>query len=145
MLKDTVFLTSTDTTIGFVSQNSKRLNAIKARPKDKKFIKAVNSLDTLKSFTRVPKKYKNSLRRAKKSTFIIKNDSFRVISDSSHLLLLNRLKWAYTTSANLSGKDFDAKFATTNADIIIYPLEVKNRKASAIFAINNYTIKRVRA
>ena len=43
MLKDKVFLTQTDTTIGFVSQNTDRLTAIKQRSPHKYYIKAVNS------------------------------------------------------------------------------------------------------
>ncbi|MDY0195317.1 MAG: Sua5/YciO/YrdC/YwlC family protein [Sulfurovaceae bacterium] len=145
MLKDKVFLTSTDTTIGFVSQNSDKLNNIKQRPKDKKFIKAVNSLDTLKSMTRVPDMHKKMVRRATKSTFIIKDESFRVINDEHHLLLLDRLQWAYTTSANLSGKEIDVQFALQNADIIIYPLNEKRSKASQIFRLGTKKIKRLRA
>ena len=145
MLKDKVFLTSTDTTIGFVSQNSDRLNQIKQRPKDKKFIRALNSLDTLKLMTRVPDIHKKRVRRAQKSTFIIKEESLRVIKDEHHLLLLNRLQWAYTTSANLSGKEYEEAFAVQNADIIIYPLDLKNTKASQIFKLGTKTIKRLRA
>ncbi len=145
MLKDKVFLTSTDTTIGFVSQNSDKLNEIKQRPKEKKFIKAVNSLDTLKSMTRVPDMHKKMVRRAQKSTFIIKGKSFRVINDKHHLLLLDRLQWAYTTSANLSGKEYDEIFAVQNADIVIYPLDPKNTKASQIFKLGTKKIKRLRA
>ena len=145
MLKDKVFLTSTDTTIGFVSQNSDKLNEIKQRPKEKKFIKAVNSLDTLKSMTRVPDMHKKMVRRAQKSTFIMKGESFRVINDEHHLLLLDRLQWAYTTSANLSGKEIDVEFATRNADIIIHPLNEKRSKASQIFKLGIKKIKRLRA
>ncbi len=145
MLKDKVFLTSTDTTIGFVSQNSDKLNEIKQRPKEKKFIKAVNSLDTLKSMTRVPDMHKKMVRRAQKSTFIMKGESFRVINDEHHLLLLGRLQWAYTTSANLSGKEIDVEFATRNADIIIHPLNEKRSKASQIFKLGIKKIKRLRA
>ena len=57
-MKDKVFLTQTDTTIGFVSQNADRLSEIKQRPPHKHYIKAVNSLHTLKTFARVPQKYK---------------------------------------------------------------------------------------
>lgn len=145
MLRDKVFLTSTDTTIGFVSQNSDKLNEIKQRPKGKKFIRALNSLDTLKSMTRVPGIHKKMVRRSQKSTFIIKDESFRVVKNEHHLLLLDRLQWAYTTSANLSGKEYDEIFAVQNADIIIYPLDPKNTKASQIFSLGTKKIKRLRA
>lgn len=143
MLKDKVFLTSTDTTTGFVSQNSDRLNEIKQRPKDKKFIKALNSFDTLKSITRIPIMHKKRVRRAEKSTFIIKDESFRVVKDKCHLLLLDRLKWAYSTSANPSGRGYDEDFAYKNADIIVVPLR-QNGQASSLFKLGKRKIKRLR-
>jgi len=144
MLKDLVFLTNTDTTIGFVSQNSTKLDFIKNRPPHKKYIKAINSLKTLKQHTRVPKRFKNQIRRQKKATFILPSgNSYRVIRDKSHLQLLHRLKWAYTTSANLSGKEYDEVFATKSADIVIYPLKPTN-KISTIYKINSIQIKRIR-
>lgn len=144
MLKDKVFLTSTDTTMGFVSQNKDKLNDIKKRSKDKKFIVAINSFDALKKITRVPCNYKKMVRRSIKTTFIVKNESFRVIDEKHHSMLLDRLKWAYTTSANLSGNAYDEEFAKENADVVVYPLESKNAKASAIFKLGIRNIKRLR-
>jgi tRNA A37 threonylcarbamoyladenosine synthetase subunit TsaC/SUA5/YrdC len=144
MLKDKVYLTQTDTTIGFVSQNAQRLTAIKQRPPHKYYIKAVNSLHTLKHFTRVPSFHKNRLRRANKSTFILANGhSYRVIRDPQHLLLLNRLKWAYTTSANLSNLPYDETFAKNSADVIITPLKA-TQQASDIYKLGKKTLKRIR-
>jgi len=144
MLKNKVFLTQTDTTIGFVSQNTDKLTSIKQRPSHKHYIRAVNSLETLKTFTRVPRQHKNRVRRAKKTTFIMPNSySYRVIYDKHHLLLLNRLKWAYTTSANLSGKAYDEHFARSVADIIIEPLNLKN-KASKIYKLGLTGLQRIR-
>ncbi len=143
-LKNLVFLTQTDTTIGFVSQNADRLTSIKQRPPHKHYIKAVNSLQTLKTFTRVPSSHKNRVRRANKTTFIMPNThSYRVIREQHHLLLLNRLKWAYTTSANLSNFSYDKKFAKEAADVIIYPLQEK-QQASNIYKLGNYALKRIR-
>ena len=94
MLRDLVFLTQTDTTIGFISQNAEKLTQIKQRPPHKHYIKALPSLKTLKSFARIPNSHKNRVRRSKKTTFIMPNgDSYRVIQDRHHLLLLNRLGW----------------------------------------------------
>ena len=144
MLKNKVFLTQTDTTIGFVSQNAKKLTEIKQRPPHKYYIKAVNSLQTLKEFTRVPSSHKNRVRRANKTTFIMPNmHSYRIVRDQHHLLLLNRLKWAYTTSANLSNFSYDEKFAKEAADVIISPLAEK-QQASDIFKLGKYIIKRIR-
>ena len=144
MLKDKVFLTQTDTTIGFVSQNAEKLTAIKQRPPHKHYIKAVNSLQTLKYFTRVPTSHKNTVRRAKKITFIMPNGlSYRVVKDTHHLLLLNRLTWAYTTSANLSNQDYDEGFAKKTADIVVEPL-TQIQQASYILKLGRTTIKRIR-
>jgi len=144
LFSDKVFLTQTDTTIGFVSQNAQRLTNIKQRPPHKHYIKAVDSLKTLLSFTRVPTKHKNQVRRAKKTTFImLRGDSYRVIYDNHHLLLLKRLKWAYTTSANLSNQAYDEGFARKNADVVIEPL-IQDQKASNIYKLGKHTLKRIR-
>ena len=143
-LLNDVFLTQTDTTIGFVSKNSQRLTAVKKRPPHKHYIKAVNSLHTLKQFARVPQVHKKRVRRADKTTFILPNNySYRVIKEKHHLLLLNRLKWAYTTSANLSGADYDDTFAQAVTDTIITPLK-QHQKASTIIKLGKYTHKRIR-
>jgi len=142
--KNLVFLTQTDTTIGFISQNTEKLTQIKQRPPHKHYIKAVNSLETLKTFTRVPSSHKNKVRRAKKTTFILPNTySYRLIKDEHHLLLLDRLTWAYTTSANLSDQPYDETFAKEAADVIISPLK-SNSQVSNIYKINHRTIKRIR-
>ena len=144
MLKDKVFLTQTDTTIGFVSQNADKLTAIKQRPPHKHYIKAVNSLKTLKSFTRVPSHHKNRVRKSRKTTFILpEGNSYRLIEDKHHLLLLDRLKWAYTTSANLSNQEYDESFAYEKADIVIEPL-TGPQSASRIYKLGKITIKRIR-
>jgi len=140
-----VFLTLTDTTIGFVSQDSNRLNKIKQRPENKKFITALNSLDTLKKFTRVPTNHKKMVRRATRTTFIIRDESFRVVKDDNHLKLMDRLKWAYTTSANLSGEEYNEEFAFNCADVIISPLSQHKSKASQILKLGTRNIKRLRA
>jgi len=92
----------------------------------------------------VPQKYKNKVRRARKTTFIMPNGySYRVIQDKHHLLLLDRLKWAYTTSANLSNQSYDESFAREKADVIIEPLK-KTDQASQIYRLGKYSLKRIR-
>jgi tRNA A37 threonylcarbamoyladenosine synthetase subunit TsaC/SUA5/YrdC len=142
--KDLVFLTATDTTIGFVSQNAKKLNQIKQRPQNKLFITTLPSLDTLNVLTRVPDMHKKRVRRSQKTTFIMPSgDSYRVVYDCKHSLLLNRLGWAYSTSANLSGKGYDEEFAHKSADIIVAPLE-QNGQASSLFKLGKHKIQRLR-
>ena len=143
-MEDLVFLTQTDTTIGFVSQNADRLTQIKQRPPHKHYIKAVNSLATLRTFSRVPQAHKKRVRRSKKTTFIMPNGhSYRVIKDKHHLLLLDRLKWAYTTSANLSGEGYDESFARENADVVIEPIN-ESKQASKIYKLGKESLKRIR-
>lgn len=144
MTDKNVYLTQTDTTIGFVSQNEVRLTEIKQRPPHKHYIMAVNTLQTLQTFTRVPSSHKNRVRRAKKTTFIMPNThSYRVVKDRHHLLLLDRLKWAYTTSANLSGSDYDEQFCKKMADVIIEPLST-NAKASNIYKLGKSNLRKIR-
>lgn len=142
-LTHTIFLTQTDTTIGFVSQAPERLTAVKQRPPHKHYIKAVNNLHTLQQFTRIPTQHKNRVRRAQKTTFIIEGDSYRVIHDANHLLLLNRLKWVYTTSANLSNHSYDETFVKRASDIIIEPL-LGEKTSSSIYKLYPKTLKKVR-
>jgi tRNA A37 threonylcarbamoyladenosine synthetase subunit TsaC/SUA5/YrdC len=144
VLGELVFLTQTDTTIGFISQNANRLTQIKQRPPYKYYIKALDSLHTLKYFTRVPNRHKNRIRRSRKTTFILPDShSYRIIHDSQHLLLLNRLKWSYTTSANLSGHTYNETFAKKAADIIISPLQEK-QNPSHIMKLGKRQLRRVR-
>jgi len=144
-LKDLVFLTQTDTTIGFVSQNATKISQIKQRPAHKNYIKALPSLKALKKHTRLPSIHKNFVRRAKRTSFIIQGNSYRVIKNHPHTLLLERLGWAYTSSANLSGKAYDEEFAKSSADVIITFLNTKQDfRASKIYRLGRRGIKRVR-
>ncbi len=142
--KDLVFLTATDTTIGFVSQNALKLNQIKQRPQNKLFITTLPSLEKLNELTRVPLAHAARVRRSQKTTFIMPSgNSYRVVQDTHHNLLLNRLGWAYSTSANLSGKDYDENFAHESADVIIAPLR-SNGQASNLFKLGKRKIQRLR-
>ena len=69
--------------------------------------------------------------------------SYRVVKDKHHLLLLNRLKWAYTTSANLSNQAYDETFAKNMADVTLEPLKETNQ-ASDIYKLGQYSIRRIR-
>lgn len=144
MLNEKIFLTQTDTTIGFVSQNAARLTTVKQRPPHKYYIMALPSLHALKNVSRVPSKHKNHIRRARKRTFVMPNGhSYRVVDDQHHLLLLKRLGYAYTTSANLSGEAYDERFATDAADIIVTPLH-RPGHPSTIYKLGKQKAKRIR-
>lgn len=145
-LKLQTLLVQTDTTVGFSSQNEERLKEIKSRPQTKPFIKLYQNFKTLKADgIRVPGNQKKRVRRAKKTTFIVKECSFRVAPTQLHSSLLRELLWCYSTSANESGKSFERCFCEEKADIII---EDKNMlfegKASTLLKISNTKTKRLR-
>jgi len=141
-----VFLTSTDTTMGFVSQNATRIDTLKHRLSGKHYIIALPTLEALKTNARVPQKYKNHLRRGVKTTFILPNThSYRIIKGTIHTQLLEQIGWVYTTSANLSGKGYDENFAKNRADIIVAsPITTIQNTPSKILKISNTKVRRVR-
>jgi len=118
-LSEVVILTQTDTTVGFLSQNKDHLDAIKGRPPHKPYL--VNFFDffTCKEFIRIPKSRKKEVRRAKKTTFIVKDQAFRVAQPQTSSVVLQKLRWCYSTSANKSGSTYDPAFAKKHTDIII--------------------------
>ena len=146
IMKNNLYLTQTDTTIGFVSQASNKIDKAKNRKPNKHYIKVVNSLETLKTFTRVPHKHKNRLRRAKRTTFIMPNGlSFRVVKESEHNLLLDRLKWVYSSSANLSGEAYDEVYAKNNGEVIVSSPRQQNGQASKIYQLSQTNIRSIRS
>ncbi|CAA6818891.1 MAG: TsaC protein (YrdC domain) required for threonylcarbamoyladenosine t(6)A37 modification in tRNA [uncultured Sulfurovum sp.] len=144
-MKTNLYLTQTDTTIGFVSQESTKIDRAKKRKPNKHYIQVVNSLETLQTFTRVPNKFKNRVRRAKRTTFIMPNGlSFRVVKNTEHNLLLDRLKWFYSSSANLSGADYEEQYAKDNAEVIVSFPKKKNGQASKIYKLSQTNIRSIR-
>jgi tRNA A37 threonylcarbamoyladenosine synthetase subunit TsaC/SUA5/YrdC len=141
-----VILAQTDTTVGFLSQDAKRLKEIKKRSQTKPFIKIYRDFKALKSSkTRIPNMFKNSVRRAKKTTFIVKNLAFRVSKSSLHSQLLRDLAWHYSTSANESGRDFDMLFCADKADIIVQNRDgLHQRSSSSLYIINNQKRRKLR-
>lgn len=141
-----VYLVQTDTTVGFLSQSSEKLASSKQRSKNQAFIKCVDSLKTLQSFTRVPKKYKNFVRRSSKMTIIYPNNqAIRVVKDLEHIKFLKKLKWAYSSSANLTKKSFDENYAKQKADIIVEDKRgLFEGKSSSMIKINSKKARRLR-
>jgi len=136
-MKNRLFLTQTDTTVGFVSQDASKIDRAKRRLPNKHYIRVVNSLETLKNFTRVPNIHKNRLRRAKRTTFIMPNGlSFRVVKDTKHNILLDRVKWLYSSSANLSGAEYDELYAKENTEVIVATPQGKRGEASKIYLLS---------
>lgn len=116
-----VYLTQTDTTVGFLSNDDKKLTAIKQRPQTQKILQVVDSFATLKTNVRVPQKFKKLVRKAKNTTFIYPNQlSFRVVDSSNrHHDFIKKFKTMYSTSANLTQHCFDVNFAKEHADVMV--------------------------
>ena len=141
-MQSKIFLTNTDTTIGFLSQCKSALDRAKRRAPNKEYIQALPSFKALQK--RIPKNFRARVRRSKKATYILsKNYSFRINKDTRHNLLLNRLTYTYTSSANQSNKDYEESYAKEQSDIIIYPL-LPPQNPSTIFKINSVSIKKLR-
>ena len=145
-LRMRVILAQTDTTVGFLSQNQKKLQEIKKRSQTKKFIKVYKEFKALNtSRTRIPQKFKNTIRRAKKTTFIVKNSAFRVSDSPLYSQVLRDLKWHYSTSANESGLDFDMSFCIDKADIIVQNKDGLHQKSSSsLYTLNNQKRRKLR-
>ena len=146
MNPNNIYLVQTDTTAGFLSQDFKKLNKIKKRALNQKVLMEVDSLKTLKNFVRVPQKFKNTVRRVKKSTFIYPDgNSYRVVKNERHLRFLKKFKWMYSTSANLTGQKFDKEWAYNQANVIVENKDgLFEENASKIYKINNHKIKKIR-
>jgi len=140
----TLFLSATDTTIGFLSQDPRLLDRAKQRPPTKHYITVYPSLTIMKRDFRLPSGMRRRVRQSRRTTFIHPGgESFRIIRDPRHCLLLERLGWAYSSSANLSGRSFDEAYARSVADIIVEPLGAPGLP-SAILKIGRKRIRRIR-
>lgn len=140
-----LFLVQTDTTVGFLSNDLDKLYSSKQRVKSKKILQEVDSFATLNTLTRVPNKYKKLVRNSIKTTFIYPNgESFRVIDkNSKHYNFISKFKTMYSTSANISGGEFDEAFAREKADIIVEDY-FNVASPSRIYKISNHKKIRVR-
>lgn len=85
----------------------------------KPFLKVFSDFQTLTKHARIPNEHKNWVRRAKKTTFIVKNQAFRYVNDPSHAALIAHYGWLYSTSANPSGGSYESDFCAQNADWIV--------------------------
>ena len=146
MKSDEVYLVQTDTTVGFLSSSSKKLNLIKNRPPNKQVLITTTKYKTLKNLARVPQKYKKEVRRSKKTTYIYPNKkAVRVIKDRYHKEFLKDFDYLYSTSANPSSKTFDLDFATEKADVIVEDSRgFFESKASKMIKLSRCVKKRVR-
>lgn len=145
-LEMSIILAQTDTTVGFLSQDAKKLYEIKSRPPSKPLIKVYKDF---KSFTkegnRVASNRKNLVRRSKKTTFIVNDFSFRIAPFGSNSQIFRNHSWFYSTSANRSGESFEREFCESKADIIIETEDgLHEKKSSSLIRINAKKRRRVR-
>jgi len=145
-IKKFIILTQTDTTVGLLSQDDKQLYSIKSRDTKKPFIKVLCNFKTLTNLNyRIPQDKKNLVRRAKKTTFVVKNKAFRVTAHKLNSQILRNLPWSYSTSANLSGKHFDRVFCEDKADIIIEnSYGLKENSSSKLLKLGHKKIRKLR-
>ena len=140
-----LILAQTDTTVGFLSQDATRLACVKGRDPHKPFLKVFASLKVLQKHTRIPLKYRPWLRHARKTTFVIKNQAYRYVSEEPHSSLISKYGWLYSTSANESGKHFDRNFCEKHSDIIIEDTEgLRECVPSKIFQLTPTQFKQLR-
>jgi len=141
-----VILTQTDTTVGFLCQNTQKLYEIKSRPQTKPFIKVFRDFKSfINDFKRVPNNRKNLVRRSKKTSFIINNFSFRVALLPLDSQTLRDALWFYSTSANKSSEKFDRVFCESKADIIVENISgLVEYNSSKLIKINSKKLRRLR-
>ncbi|MEA2019779.1 MAG: Sua5 YciO YrdC YwlC family protein [Campylobacterota bacterium] len=142
-----VYLVQTDTTVGFLSADDKKLSLIKQRDEKQKTLQVVDSFKTLKQFVRVPKQYRRRVRRSKTKTFIYPNNiGFRVIDkDTNHQNFIKKFGCLYSTSANITKGNFDISFAVENSDIVIYQKDgFLETNPSSIYKVYKKKLKRLR-
>lgn len=144
-MRNLLFLAQSDTTLGFLSQDPLKINLAKGRGAQKVLIEA-SSLSVLHTFSRIPQKHKNLIRRMKKTTFIYpKGQAIRVIRDAWHLRFLSSMQWLYSSSANPTKESYNLSFAHQKADVIIQDKRgFFEGKPSKIYKINSRTLKRIR-
>lgn len=141
-----VYLTQTDTTVGFLSSDDKKLSKTKQRDLTKKTLQVVDSFQTLQNNIRVPKHFRKLVRNSSKTTFIYPSKkAFRVVDDNlKHHSFLKKFHTLYSTSANLTQNSFNEDFAINNADIIVFNDTFKESTPSSIYMLSKLRKKKIR-
>jgi tRNA A37 threonylcarbamoyladenosine synthetase subunit TsaC/SUA5/YrdC len=140
-----VLLAQTDTIVGFLSQSAERLREAKKREESKPFLKVFCAFQTLKTQLRLPNLHKRRVRYARQTTFIVKNQAFRYVTDPEHARLIERYGWLYSTSANESGSSFDPSYCHEHADFVVEDRRgLSERSASHIYRLGRSRLKRLR-
>ncbi len=146
MSPDKVYLTQTDTTVGFLSADPQKLSIAKDRDANQPFLICVDTLKKLQKLTRIPKIHKKKVRRTFKTSFLYPNKkAIRVIKEPHHTKLLKEFDFLYSTSANKNKKQFEFNYAHSQANIIIEDHHgLYEGKASAILKLGKKKIQQLR-
>ncbi|MCH9813162.1 MAG: Sua5/YciO/YrdC/YwlC family protein [Epsilonproteobacteria bacterium] len=141
-----LYLTQTDTTVGFLSQDIQKLADAKQRDNKQPFLIAVDSFKKLKKLTRIPAIHKKRIRRQSKTSFLYQNQkAIRVVKTSFHGSFLKNFDYLYSTSANKHKSSYKRSYAFQKADIVIEDnkglIEVK---ASKIFKLGKKRVQQLR-
>lgn len=139
-----IYLAQTDTTAGFLSKSLKEINQAKNRDEKQACLITTSSFYELQNLTRVPKKFKNLVRRAKKTTFLYPNkEAIRVVKNHPHAKFLDKMGFMYSSSANLHKEKFDFETAAKIADVIV-DKEFREEQPSRIIKIGKRRLKKIR-
>ena len=132
--------------MGFLSFDKIALANAKYRDINQPFLICVDTIKKQKCLARTPQKYKKMIRRSNKTSFIYPNKkAIRVVKEGAHNKFLRKFDFLYSSSANISGKDFDTKFAYNKADIIVLDKRgLHSSQASKIYKISKYKISKIR-
>ncbi len=142
-----IYLTQTDTTVGFLSSDDKKLASIKQRDIIKKTLRVVDSFKTLKTHTRIPKNKRKLIRNSKFTTFIYpNNDSFRFVNKNClHHKFIKKFGTLYSTSANVTNEKFNLEFAVEKCDIeVLNDVEYFDTHSSKILKITKNKLIKIR-
>jgi tRNA A37 threonylcarbamoyladenosine synthetase subunit TsaC/SUA5/YrdC len=141
-----LYLTQTDTTVGFLSADSYKLSIAKDRDANQPYLICVDTLKKLKKLTRVPKPHKKRIRRTLKTSFLYPNKkAIRVVKESPHSRFLKEFDFLYSSSANKNRESFDLNYAYLQAEIIIEDARgFYEADASSIFKLGKKKILKLR-
>ncbi len=141
-----LYLTQTDTTVGFLSKDRASIAKAKDRDINQPFLITLSSLEKQKKLVRTPERFKNRVRRSKKTTFLYPNKkAIRVVRDTPHVYFLSKFDFLYSSSANKHGLLFNYSFAYNKVDIIIEDREgFSHKSASTFYKIGKRKIRKLR-
>lgn len=140
-----IYLAQTDTTAGFLSKSQEKLNLLKNRAYNKPCVILSASFKELQTLARPPKKFKNFIRKAKKTSFVYKNQkAIRILQTPKELVcFLAKNGYFYSSSANKHQQNFNQAWAKSVSDLILGE-EFFEASASRIFKLNNKKLSRLR-